>query len=253
MFTGQMTAEELFEFDKTEVHKTEHYLFYYQKGSLAEQDIRTIAQTQENAFSKICGTLNVLYPEPIRYYFTDSPQAIGWAVWNDDFPCNGVALCGKSKIYAVYSKNIKCVGSHEDTHLIAWHINYPESDFVCEGLAMFFDGIWWSVPNEVWASYYKRKYPQLSIQAMFHNNTFEKIGCVIAYPIAGAFTRFLIERFSLNKYLEFYKYKGNDYNQAVFPCFGVSLEELEAIFWKQMKAIAFDATVLEKLLKEEGF
>lgn len=254
MCLANMTDEERFEYDKTETYITEHYVFHYQKSSLAEKEIQVISETQEAAFSKICRTLNVIYPERINYYFTDSPKAIGHAVWNEDFSCNGVALCGRNKIYAVYTEDIKCIGSHEDTHLISHlSINYPESDFVVEGLAMSFDGLWWGVPNETWVSYYKTKHPDLSVKALFDNDTFAEKGCVITYPIAGAFTKFLIDTFGIGMYLDFYKYDGCEYDEAVCTIFGNSLSELETSFWNAMKDITHDATVLEKMLKDEGF
>ncbi len=253
MCLANMTDEERFEYDKTETYATEHYVFHYQKGSLAEKEIQVISETQEAAFSKICRTLNVIYPEAINYYLTDSPKAIGRVIWEQDLPCNGVALCGRNKIYAVYTENIKCIGSHEDTHLISFLINYPESDFVVEGLAMSFDGLWWGVPNETWVSYYKTKHPDLSVKALFDNNAFAETGCVIAYPIAGAFTKFLIDTFGIERYLDFYKYDGCEYDEAVLTIFGDSLLELETSFWQAMKAIAYDATTLEKMLKDEGF
>lgn len=83
------------------------------------------------------------YPERIDYYFTDSPRDIGRVIWKEDFPCNGVALCGRNKIYAVYTENIKCIGPHEDAHLISSMLGFPESDFVAEGMAMLFDESWW--------------------------------------------------------------------------------------------------------------
>ena len=252
MCLANMADEERFEYDKTETYTTEHYVFHYQKGSLAEKEIQTISETQEKSFSKISSTLNIVYPERINYYFTDSPNAIGRVIWNEDMPCNGVALCGRNKIYAVYTENIKCIGSHEDTHLISFLINYPESDFVVEGLAMSFDGLWWGVPNETWVSYYKTKHPDLSVKALFDNNAFAETGCVIAYPIAGAFTKFLIDTFGIERYLDFYKYDGCEYDEAVRTIFGDSLLELETSFWQAMKAIAYDATTLEKMLKDEG-
>lgn len=254
MCLAKMTDEERFEYDKTETYATDHYVFHYQKGSLAEQDIQAISETQEAAFSKICRTLNVGYPEPINYYFTDSPKAIGRVIWGQDLPCNGVALCGRNKIYAVYTENIKCIGSHEDTHLIShFSINYPESDFVVEGLAMAMDGLWWGVPNETWVSYYKAKHPDLSVNALLDNDAFAETGCVITYPIAGAFAKFLIDTFGMERYLDFYKYDGCEYDEATRRIFGVSLLELEASFWQAIKAIVYDETALEKMLKDEGF
>lgn len=252
MGSANMTAEERFEFDKTETFVTEHYVFHYQKGSLAEKEIQTIAQKQENVFSKICYILNVTHPERIDYYFTDSPNAIGRAVWDADFPCNGVALGGRNKVYAVYTEKIRCIGAHEDTHLISSLINYPDSDFVVEGLAVALHGLWWGLPNETWASYYMEKYSDLSIGSLFDNDAFAKIDSVITYPIAGAFTQFLMDTFSMERYLDFYRYDGCDYSEEVLSLFGVSLSEIEILFRNRMKTVAFDVPTLEKLLKEEG-
>lgn len=253
MCCANMTDEEKFEYDKTETYTTEHYVFHYRKGSLAEEEIQMISETQEKSFSKICSALNVVYPERIHYYLTDSPQTIGRVIWNEDFPCNGIALCGRNKIYAVYTENIKCIGSHEDTHLISSLLNYPESDFVVEGLAMSIDGLWWGLPNETWVSYYRSKYPDLSVKNLFDNGTFAKTGDVIAYPIAGAFSKFLIDTFGMARYLDFYKYDGCEYDEAILSSFGISMLEIEALFWNRMNDVAFDAPVLEKMLKDEGF
>ena len=46
-FTNAFKDEEKFEYDKTETYATEHYVFHYQKGSLAEKEIQTISETQE--------------------------------------------------------------------------------------------------------------------------------------------------------------------------------------------------------------
>ena len=118
---------------------------------------------------------------------------------------------------------------------------------------MSFDCFWWSVPNETWVSYYKNKHPDLTVKALFDNNAFAKMGCVIAYPIAGAFTKFLMDSFGIERYLDFYKYKGCEYSEAVQTIFGVSLLDLELSFWQEMQAIVYDEKLLEKILKDEGF
>ena len=126
------SKEEAFEQDKTELYISDHYIFHYCAGSVAAQEILLIAETQEKSFSKICSILKVDYAEKINYYLTDSPWEIGRVIWDEEAPCNGCALCGRNKVYAVYNDDIKCIGSHEDTHLISFLINYPESDFVVE-------------------------------------------------------------------------------------------------------------------------
>ena len=249
----QAEKEALFEQEKTGIYTSEHYVFHFLSGSLAEKEIATIAQGQEESFSRICATLQIPFAEKIHYYFTDSPLEIGRIFWEEGTSCNGIALCGDNKIYAVYSENIKCIGSHEDTHLISFVINYPESDFIVEGLAMFMDGLWWSVPNEVWAAYYKKRFPELSVLGLLANDTFAECGCQITYPIAGAFTKYLVDTFGTEKYLEFYKYKGCDYKDTFLSIFSNSADKTESQFWIQMSSVAFDAEELEAMLQAEGF
>lgn len=253
MAASELTNESQFEQDKTQTHTSAHYVFHYPAGSLAEKEILAIAETQEKCFADICSTLQVEYPERIHYYFTDSPLEIGRVFWEEGTPCNGVALCGRNKVYAVYNETIKCIGSHEDTHLISFLINFPESDFLVEGLAMSFDGLWWGVPNEVWTSYYKAACSDLSVKDLLDNHAFEKRGCVITYPVAGAFTKFLIETYGITRFIELYKYSGCEYEEIMLSVFNTSLSDIEAAFWNKMNQVSFDASSLEEMLRKEGF
>lgn len=245
--------EKDFEKSKTEIFISEHYIFHYTAGSAAQRDILLIAQTQEESFYKICNTLNVEYTEKIHYYLTDSPLEVGKVIWDEEAPCNGCALCGRNKIYAVYTDEIQCIGSHEDTHLISFLLNYPESDFVVEGLAMYMDGLWWGVANEVWAAYYKAKHTHLSVKDMLDNTGFADYSCTITYPIAGAFTKFLIDAFGMERYIQLYKYTGEEYDTIMDSIFHTSFEDIVEQFWSKMNRIPYNASVLEEMLRSEGF
>lgn len=249
----QNEKEALFEQNKTKSYSSPHYVFHFGEGSLAEKDILLIVQEQEKCFSEICAVLQVNYPNKIHYYFTESPSEIGSAIWEDGICCNGVALCGEkeSKIYAVYNETVKCIGAHEDTHMIAFAINFPASDFVVEGLAMYMDRLWWGIPNEVWTSYYKNMYPELTVRAMLDNDAFAEQGCEITYPIAGAFTKYLVDTYGRGKYVDLYKYSGCNYEDFFVSCFKESFEKIENAFWKQMDRISFDVSALEEMLRAE--
>ena len=188
-----MISEKEFEQSKSGSFTSEHYVFHFESGSFAETEIHQIAEAQEKAFSQICETLKITYPERIHYYFTDSPSEIGAAIWGTDISCNGCAICGQNKIYAVYSPTVRCIGPHEDAHLISYLLNFPESDFLVEGLAMYFDAVWWSIPNEIWASFYISREAGLHIGRLLDNQVFAAYDCTVTYPIAGAFTSFLIQ------------------------------------------------------------
>lgn len=253
MCSTDWQKEDVFEQDKYKSYITEHYVFHYAPGSLAEKEIRQIAETQEAAFSRICTALQLNYPERINYYFTDSPLDIGRVFWEEGTSCNGMALCGENKIYAVYSDDIKCIGPHEDTHLISFLLGCPESDFLVEGLAMFFHGLWWGIPNEVWASYHKAKHTALSVSSLLDNGSFSEVSCAITYPVAGAFTAFLIHTYGMDKYLELYRYDGCVYEEIIYSVYCISLSELERSFWAQMRKVSFDASILEDMLRKEGY
>lgn len=253
MHPDRNPKEDAFEQDKTEVYISDHYIFHYCAGSVAEKDIKLIAETQEKCFRKICSTLKIDYTEKINYYLTESPLEIGRVIWDEEAPCNGCALCGRNKVYATYNDSIKCIGSHEDTHLISYLMNFPESDFVVEGLAMCMDGFWWGVPNEIWAAYYQMKHENLSVKDFFDNDIFADFGCAVTYPIAGAFTKYLIDSFGMDQYIELYKYTAKEYETIMQSIFHTSFEDIVEQFWHEMSRIPFDASSLEEMLRSEGF
>ena len=115
---------------------SENYDFYFLKNSIAERDINQIIEIQENCFKEICTFLDIHPSIRIKYYLVDSPERVG-EIYGDYEPCNGFA-CPPDEVYAVYNEKIKCIGPHEDTHILSFTINKPKSSFIREGLAMFF-------------------------------------------------------------------------------------------------------------------
>ena len=143
--------------------ESEHYIFHFLEGSLAERDIEKIAAEQERCFAKICSFLEVEYPRKISYWLYDSPQVIGDIFWDGEWCCGlsltdanssdvgrQVSLSGDSdnlftvppySVHAAYEENAKCTGEHEDTHVIATMLCEPKADFLSEGLELFVDWI----------------------------------------------------------------------------------------------------------------
>ena len=223
---------------------TKHYIFNYEARSLAEKDIERIAKEQERCFKKICDTLKVNYQDKIQYYFLATPEEVG-KIYGIDELINGFAVCGENKIYAVYNENIKCIGPHEDTHIISFVINMPKSSFIVEGLAMYFDEKWWGVDNEIWSAYYKEEYTELSIEKLFDNDQFESLDCEITYPLAGAFTKYLIDKFGITKYIDLYKVKDDIKNNDFKRIFNYEIYELETMFWKMISKMNYDKKTVE--------
>ena len=83
-------------------------------------------------------------------------------IYGDYESCDGFA-CPPDEVYAVYNEKIKCIGPHEDTHILSFTINKPKSSFIREGLAMFFDKVWWDKDNDDWVRLFLKEKVLLNI------------------------------------------------------------------------------------------
>lgn len=171
--------------------------------------------------------------------FFDTPEEIGrqYAIIHentDDEPCNGFALSalnskdGVDHIFAVYNNKVKCVGFHEDAHIISYSLGRPVSQFVREGLAMFFDRYWWGIDNYSWTRWYVEQRKNPSVTELLENAKFNEYSDTLTYPIAGAFTGYLIERFGTEKCIDFYRCSALERVQAFEQIFCARL-----LFWKR--------------------
>ncbi len=216
------------------VFKTEHYNFFFNEGSLAEKDIIRIAEVQEEAYDQITKTLSVQFPMKINYYLCQSPEEVG-KIYGDDEPCNGFASYPDT-VYAVYNEKIKCIGPHEDMHLIARQINHPKSAFLREGLAMKADGVWWGIPNMLWCKHFMENHQYISVANLFENDSFYAHEDAITYPIAGAFVEWFILTFSQETFIQLYKEK-QDYVRCLEGLVGESIDMVEKRFVQHIQSI----------------
>ncbi len=226
---------------------TEHYVFIYTEKTLAANDIEKIATEQEECFNKICSMLKVNFTEKIKYYLLESPEEVG-KLYGINEPINGFAVWGENKIYAVYNDTIKCIGPHEDAHLISFVVNAPKSNFIVEGLAMYFDEKWWGLDNDICAVYYKDCDKNLSVSKLLSNDEFDSLDCEVTYPIAGSFTKYLITTFGINRYLELYKISEELKSNHFEMIFNHTIEELESYFWKKISEIDYDLKNVRSIL-----
>lgn len=187
--------------------RSEHYIFHFREDSVAEKDILAIAEQQEICFSFISSALNTIPDFLIEYFLCDTPEEVGKA-YGDNEPCDGFAR-EPNQIYAVYNEHVQCIGFHEDAHLISYCINQPKSAAVREGLAMFFDRKWWGIHNSDWTSHYMKAGLYIPVDKLLQDEVFETTDCTISYPIMGAFTEYLIARYGIERYLQFYRRKDN--------------------------------------------
>lgn len=233
--------------------ETEHYIFNYFPNSLAEKDIEIIAQNQEKCYAFITQLLKVKMDEKIKYFLCQTSEQVG-QIYGDNEPCNGFNDM-PDKIYAVYNEQVKCVGFHEDAHIISYQVHRPTSNAIREGLAMFFDSAWWGIANKMWTQYYfKHNCPHIS--ELIINQNFHNYPDYITYPIMGAFTEFLIEFYGIDKYLQFYNNCENNENEVFESVFGINIEVMQQKFCDYISLLAYkDNTekVISKILRSKKF
>ncbi len=228
--------------------ETRHYVFHFRKGSTAEKDIDIITETQERCFEHICKVLNVSTEGKISYFLCGSPEEVG-ELYGDNEPSNGIVKYPDT-IYAVYNDEVKCIGFHEDVHLIAYNtLGNPPQALLREGLAMFFDKVWWGIPNEVWVQVFLKTGLYQPIESLKDNRGFFQHNEVITYPIAGAFVAYLISVFGIEKFKSFYGTVDEDFAPHFRLTFGNSIHAIENDFTRYLNLIRYDE-FLERLALE---
>lgn len=231
-----------------QIQETEHYIFNYKSGSLAEKEIVQIIDLQENCYREITDTLKFVPQNRIRYWLCDTRKEVK-EVSGFEYEVNGVTYTTPEdpRIYAVYNEEKKCVGYHEDTHAIACQYASPNSAAIVEGLAMHFDKGWWKIPNELCTYVYIRDKRYVPIKNMITDEKFYETADMISYPIMGAFTSFLIKKYGIEKYLKLYQ-KQDDWIAAFENIYHVQLSVLEEKFVQTIMEMDF----WDKELAEAG-
>lgn len=224
---------------------SEHYIFHYHINSKAEVDISEIINVQEGCFKYISNVLGIEFQDKIEYYLCNSKEEVG-EFYGDNEPCSAFAS-EPNKVYAVYNEDSKCIGFHEDAHVISYQINIPKSTSLREGLAMFFDKKWWGISNFEWVQYYLKSNQYQSVVKLLEDSDFYQVDCRISYPIMGFFTEYLILTYGINKYIKFYSYKGEDFIGYFQSCYGKSIHEMEEEFISYVQLFGQDNIVEERI------
>ena len=116
---------------------------------------------------------------------------------------NGNTNREKFEVYAVYNENIKCIGAHEDTHLLSLPLGLATKLFR-EGLAEFMSKEWHGKTHDFWAKKFlsEKKIPGLA--KILDDKEGDKISDLISYPCAGSFYIFLISKIGKGIFLKLY-------------------------------------------------
>lgn len=233
--------------------ESKHYIFSFSKSSLAEKDIQSIAEVQEKCRSTFLEVFKVESRLTIQYYLFTTALDCGKQyrllhkedyLDNDpDEEVNGYTSY-PDKIFATYNDTIQCIGYHEDVHLLmAEQYGNLKSCFVKEGIATFFDKVWWGIDNQYWANVIIEKGIIKDIECLYDNDEFFKYKCMYTYPIVGAFTEWLIEKIGIDEYKKYYQ----AFNDVLsFPSHDYRVELVEE-FEEYIKTVKVKEEIKDKI------
>lgn len=176
-----------------------HYRFHFVPGSLAESEIATIEATQAGAWKRDCAYLCTrqtdlprLSGHRLDYFLYPDPESKEELTGDRG---NGQANCPQWTVHAVYSAKVRCIGPHEDMHVLSCFLWAPTpTALLGEGLAEVVDGSWDGRPHAYWGRMFRaeRRVPPLRRLLTFEG--FRSYPDTLTYPLAGLFVRFLDER-----------------------------------------------------------
>lgn len=230
--------------------ESDNYIFNYHPGSIAEKEIQEIMNTQETCYDFICSCLAVKMKIKIKYYLCESSAEVG-KLYGDNEPCNGFAR-EPNEIYAVYNDKVKCIGFHEDAHIISYDIAVPPQAFMREGLAMFFDKVSLKMPNYTWVEFFIDNDIYVDITELIINENFYKYSDLITYPIAGAFTEYLISMFGIEKFKIFYSsLKEENFQSNFLQVFKISLSNANTKFIRYINSIGSKDGAIYHMIRNE--
>ncbi|HAT68565.1 MAG: hypothetical protein A2481_02480 [Candidatus Yonathbacteria bacterium RIFOXYC2_FULL_47_9] len=220
--------------------ETEHYIFYYTKGSEAEKDIEHIKERQEQAFQKIVTELKVpVLGQKITYYFYPTPELKTELMGDDWF---AQSIYGEFCIHVLYTLQDKPIGEHEDTHLLTlpWGISI---NFLQEGLAEYMVGHnWYGEPHDECVREGIAKGYELSPSKILTEKDWldtPQDGAVYFYALAGEWIKYLIETFGLEVFKKLYtectrEETAETIRKKYQKHTGKSIEELEEDFSQKL-------------------
>lgn len=181
---------------------TAHYVLHFRPGTAAARDIDRIAAIQEDSYARITSALGCAPDYPLHCVLCCSPEEIGELV-GDHIPCHACAI-EPDTIYATYNDCDQCIGPHEDTHLIACCIACQENGLLSEGLAQHTEGCWHGKLNAEWVKRFLADGRYVPVDELAKDEVFWALPPDVAYPMAGAFVSFLVDREGMAGFLQRY-------------------------------------------------
>jgi hypothetical protein len=187
---------------------TNHFVFYFRPGSRTERQINIIADRQENNYKEILGLLQASDPDcKIRVFIFPTLEdkihiTSSWAYAH--------TIGDYHTVYCIDRDTIRnVVGRREVTHLLLGEVwgpcaGGPFSWIMMEGIPVWADEDWFRMELFKYAEII---FANGNIITPYDIAMDSKISerNTLAYPVAGAFVKYLVQKYGLEKLVQLYR------------------------------------------------
>ena len=205
--------------------ESEHYIFYYIEGYFSRQELKNIADIQEDIFDFVSDFLKTEYNEKIEYYLHPSREE--FASFAGGYACKSGEvhwLCEKCGVE--YCKQWRG-DPHEITHILSFDIGFPSLLFV-EGLAVYAANMYFGRESHEHSKFLLENDSIVLPRDLL--STFGDNDPILSYNEAGSFVAFMIESYGSEEFLRFYSESPEDLASVetnVERIYGKSFGDLE--------------------------
>jgi len=190
-------------------NESPHYIFNFQKNSLAEKNIKEIIELKEKHYLKILSFLELDNNRKIDYYIYSSIQKKILLI-GDDSPGNAIweelenNNPKKFEIHVVYNEKCKFIGEHEDAHLLSlpWGLSIY---LFCEGLAQYVENSFMGEDLNAAAKKLLQGNKLYPLEWLCANSNWENVEPTAIYPQVGSFIKYLIESYGKENFKKLYQ------------------------------------------------
>jgi len=187
---------------------TEHFLYYFRPGSRTEQHIDTIMDRQERNYAEVLELLQTNDPDlQIKVFIFPTLES---KIRITSSRAYAHTVADYNTVYCIDRDTIRNVfGKLEITHLLLGKVwgacaEGPFSRLLVEGIPVWSAGNWFRM--ELF-EYMEVNLAKGKISSPYdiavHNKTSDRN--VHAYPVAGAFIKYLVQQYGLEKLMQLYK------------------------------------------------
>lgn len=209
---------------------SEHFIYLFHPGSLAERELTAIVEKREEAYASITHELGVDFREKVRFFLFPSAREKTFYTGH----VGGGSASGRTML-EIYNAEIKLDPWHELIHILTGSINRDPASVLEEGLAIYIVRRMGGVEKQIdcEAAGYKKRGELIPLRELFDIEIgTQRSKPEISYPESGSLVKYLVKRWGMQKFQELYAavhraQSIDEKDRKVRETYGRTIDEIE--------------------------